>query len=144
MDQKEVILACMAPAKGATFTPVMLQKLMFLVDKQIASYVEGPHFTFIPHLYGPFDINVYNSLEQLEIQGEVIISRNQISTRTYQLSPSGQHKGNEIFKTIDPIAQDFILRASTWVRTLSFGQLVSAIYKAYPEMRENSVFRDMK
>lgn len=144
MDQKEIILACMAPAGGAAFTPVMIQKLMFLVDKQIATYIGGPHFEFIPHLYGPFDLDIYAALEGLESDGNVIISRFPTSTRTYQLSPSGQQKGNVIFKTIDPIAQDFILRASTWVRTLSFTQLVSAIYKAYPEMRQNSVFRDMK
>jgi uncharacterized protein YwgA len=145
MDQEGIILVCMAPASGTPFTPVMLQKLMFLVDKQVAKYVEGPHFHFIPHLYGPFDLEIYNALEQLEIEGEVIISSSPLSTRrTYQLSPSGQQKGDKLFKSIDPIAQEYITRASKWVQSLSFAQLVSAIYKAYPDMKENSVFRDMK
>jgi hypothetical protein len=42
---------------------------------------------------------------------------------------------------MDKKAIAYIRQASEFVRSLSFTQLVSAIYKAYPEMRENSVFQ---
>lgn len=47
-----------------------------------------------------------------------------------------------ILRQLPPKAQTYIERVSTFVRGLSFTQLVSAIYKAYPEMRANSVFQE--
>jgi uncharacterized protein len=47
-----------------------------------------------------------------------------------------------LFKTLDGTAQEFIGDMSRFVRTRSFKDLVSAIYKAFPEMRVNSVFRE--
>ena len=38
-------------------------------------------------------------------------------------------------------AQAYIRSASNFVRNHSFSKLVSAIYKAYPEMQANSVFQ---
>jgi len=38
-------------------------------------------------------------------------------------------------------AKDYIGRVSQFVRSLPFAELVSAIYTAYPEMRQNSVFQ---
>jgi hypothetical protein len=42
---------------------------------------------------------------------------------------------------MDEQARDYIDRESIFVRSLSFPELVAAIYKAYPEMRANSVFQ---
>ena len=39
-------------------------------------------------------------------------------------------------------AQSFLTRLGTWVRSLGFKELVSAIYREFPEMRANSVFRE--
>lgn len=36
----------------------------------------------------------------------------------------------------------YIGKVSTFVRTRSFNDLVSAIYKAFPEMKANSIFRE--
>ena len=58
-----------------------------------------------------------------------------------KLTPEGQQKGEQLLATLASEAQQFTHNASDFVRKLSFAQLVSAIYKAYPEMKVNSVFQ---
>jgi uncharacterized protein len=142
MDRQSLMLAALAASDGATHSPVQVQKLFFLLDKRIPSYTGGPHFHFIPYDYGPFDPEVYDELHKLEQKGLVIIEH-QPSTRwkSYRLTPQGQQWGEKLLGEIDEIARRYIRDVSRWVRSLSFAQLVSAIYKAYPEMQVNSVFR---
>ncbi len=140
MDRKEVILAAFAPAKGASHTPVQVQKLLFLIDREIPEWVDGPHFEFQPYHYGPFDSSIYNELLKLAIEGYVEIYPEQ-TWSSYRLTDKGQKAGDELLNTLKSEAQKFIQAVSEFVRSLSFAQLVSAIYKAYPEMRANSVFQ---
>jgi hypothetical protein len=140
MNQREIVLACMAPAKGAEHTPVQVQKLFFLIDQNIADRVGGPHFRFSPYSYGPFDKAVYEVLEDLAADGYVDIVRER-TWKNYKLSVTGQQEGQRLMDELPEPVRDYIKRLSEFVRALSFTQLVSAIYKAYPEMRANSVFQ---
>ena len=38
---------------------MLVQKLLFLLDREAAEIVGGPHFRFVPYNYGPFDKGVY-------------------------------------------------------------------------------------
>jgi hypothetical protein len=136
------MLAALAASDGATHSPVQVQKLFFLLDRRIPSYTGGPHFHFVPYDYGPFDPEVYDELNRLEQQGFVVIEQ-QTSTRwkSYRVTPQGQQRGEKLLSEINATAAMYIKDVSKWVRSLSFPQLVSAIYKAYPEMQVNSVFR---
>ena len=141
MDKREIILAALATADGAIHTPVQVQKLLFLIDKKISHLVGGPYFNFVPYTYGPFDIGIYRLLEELEEKEEVEIIRNPtLRWSKYRLTIKGQEKGMEVLKEMDQKAADYIKELSLFVRKLSFAELVSAIYKEYPEMKENSVF----
>jgi hypothetical protein len=111
---------------------------MFLIDRNLADDVGGRQYNFKPYHYGPFDRWVYTDLEQMELDGLVDITRT--GFRTYRLTAEGQKVGEEAFEELTPRAQRFITKAVSFVRRLSFSELVSAIYEAYPEMRVNSVF----
>ncbi len=140
MDKRDIILAAMSPSKGGAYTPVQAQKLLFLIDRNLADQIDGPIFIFEPYNYGPFDKAVYEELENLETENLVEI----IPFRTwtnYKLTDSGQEQGEKILATLPINAQNFISALSEFVCSLSFSQLVTAIYKAYPGMQENSVFR---
>jgi uncharacterized protein len=140
MTRREIVLAGLAGGDGATYTPVQVQKLFFLIDRNISALVRGPHFDFQPYNYGPFDKTLYHCLEELSNDGLVVVASHG-SWNTYNLSVEGQQLGNAILNSLVTEAADYIRRVSAFVRSLSFTQLVSAIYKAYPEMRENSVFQ---
>jgi len=139
MTRRELILAALAPAQGASHTPVQVQKLFFLIDRNIASQVEGPHFNFRPYHYGPFDEEVYQELNKLAASGHVDIDQGK--WKTYRLTVTGQKEAEELLAKFDPKAADYIKRISQFVRSLSFTKLVASIYKKYPEMRANSVFQ---
>lgn len=141
MEKKEILLAALATAEGAIHTPVQIQKLLFLIDKKIPTLIGGPYFNFSPYAYGPFDVEIYNLLEELAQEQNVeIISNPNLRWSKYRLTIKGQKKGEEILNTLDKKAADYIKELSSFVRSLSFAELVAAIYNEYPEMKENSVF----
>ncbi|MBU1999320.1 MAG: hypothetical protein KKE64_07500 [Candidatus Omnitrophica bacterium] len=142
MDRKEIVLAALAASNGAEHTPVQVQKLFFVVDREISQLVGGPFFNFVAYDYGPFDSDVYNVLRQLGEDGnaETLYYRPS-GFRRYKLTAQGQEKGTSILQGLDKKASEYIVALSGWIRKLSFAELVSAIYKAYPEMKANSVFR---
>lgn len=140
MERNELVLAALAPGGGHRFTPVQVQKLLFLIDRQIPEHVGGPHFHFEAYHYGPFDSSVYHALEALESAGLVSIDYS-YPPRTYALTPTGLERGMGLLNKLDPKVKAFIEQTCNFVRTNSFSSLVSAIYKAYPEMRANSVFQ---
>lgn len=143
MDRESLVLAALSPAHGSPHTPVQVQKLLFLIDKNVPKQVGGPYFNFQPYDYGPFDQAVYGALQSLASKGLVVINEETGKRwKEYLLTPEGQRIGEEFFKQLDNGAALYISKLSEFVRSLNFAQLVSAIYKAYPEMKVNSVFKE--
>ncbi len=141
MTRDEVVLAAMAAGgAGATYSPVQVQKLFFLIDTEAAHLVGGKHFNFQPYDYGPFDRGVYDTLEALAKSNLAVVSDTG-RFKTYSLTGEGIAAGERALATLSPQARSYVEELTRWLRGLSFEQLVSAIYKRYPEMRVNSVFR---
>jgi uncharacterized protein len=140
MEQKDLILAALSCAPDHKFTPVQVQKLFFLIDKKLAHRLDGPYFDFKPYDYGPFDAAVYSSLTDLAGTGSIFLF-NTTRPRTYQLTPEGSEAGLQILQQLESNVVENIRKLTLFVISLSFANLVSAIYKEYPEMREKSVFQ---
>lgn len=140
MERKDFVLAVLSSCPEANYNPVQVQKLFFLIDKKISNLVDGPYFVFAPYDYGPFDKRVYSTLELLAEEGFVDIVGT-TSYRSYTTTKRGQTKGQELFDALPEKARAYIIKLSVFVRSLSFNELVSAIYQAYPDMQANSVFR---
>lgn len=141
MDRATFVLAGMAPAGTAPLSPVQVQKLFFLLDRNIAYHVGGPHFSFEPYDYGPFDKQVYDDLEVMASKGLIEVSESYPrSLRTYRLTEEGREAGTRALATFAISVQNYIAKVVCFVRSRSFAQLVSAIYAAYPDMKTNSVF----
>jgi uncharacterized protein len=141
VERPDLVLAALASADGGSFTPVQVQKLFFLVDRNISGDTGGPHFNFHPYSYGPFDKAVYEELERLNEQGLVDIDSTG-SVKSFRLTVSGQAKGTAASGLLPENARHYIGEVTAFVRSLPFSKLVSAIYRAYPEMRQNSVFQE--
>lgn len=140
MNRDELVLVAMAPAGIGAFSRVQIQKTLFLLDRNIGELAGGPHFNFRPYHYGPFDPEVYRALEALQGDGLVAIANapGQPSPM-YTLTPFGLSKGQEELAKLAQSVQDYIRETVIFVRSVTFVQLVSAIYRAYPEMAQNSV-----
>ena len=141
MDRDEMLLAALAAGgENASFTPVQVQKLFFLLDREVPHLVGGPHFNFKAYDYGPFDRAVYDGLELLAQSGLALVS-NTGRYRLYGLSQTGFQRGANSLSQLPDNAKDYIVSLASWVRSLSFEQLVASVYNRYPDMKVNSVFR---
>lgn len=140
MDKSRLVLAALAASNGDSHSPVQVQKLLFLIDKEIPGYTEGPHFDFVPYDYGPFDKDVYRTLDLLAFVGLVETEESGRGWKRYRLTPEGQQRGEKALAELPANAHQYMQDVSKFVRSLSFADLVSAIYQAYPEMKANSVF----
>lgn len=141
MDKNSAIIIAMAPAKRSPFTPVQMQKLMFLLDAELSDAIGGPLFSFEPYHYGPFDKSIYACLRGLNELGHVhIVAVEGQWWADFSLTAQGQVEGDNGLAQLDTWVREAIETYSKWVSGLSFSQLVSAIYKKYPDTKVNSVF----
>jgi uncharacterized protein len=143
ISRKDLILATLSVLPDAKFAPVQVQKIFFLIDKNVSSEIGGSLFSFEPYDYGPFDKSIYRDLEQLKIDGvvEIEIEQNRPSTRKYSLTSIGLKRGKEVYSGLPSKVQSYVSQIVPWASSLTFSELVGAVYKAYPEMKINSIFK---
>jgi hypothetical protein len=143
VNRREFALASLAAgAKGRPLTPVQLQKFLFILDRNIGSRVRGSGFAFRAYHYGPFDSSVYTTLQSLRDEGLAEISQSPGAYRMYGLTEAGQAAGDAIVAQLDRRVTEHMAAVGEFVRSQSFASLVSSIYKAYPDMKVNSVFQE--
>lgn len=143
MTQKDWTLVVIAAARGRAISPVQLQKSLFLLSRNLSPKALGVEqlYNFEPYDYGPFDNAVYHDAEQLERDGQIVITEAGTRYRKYQATQEGSAFAESLVATLDPKASAYLERVVVWVTTLSFNELVESIYKFYPDMTKNSVYR---
>jgi uncharacterized protein len=144
MNRLDLVLAILAAADGRPYTPVQIQKAVFLICDEFPELIDdGPEFHFEPYDYGPFDSDVYDEISRLENAGFADIAPSAYGNwNTYAASDEGVKVGRRLLGRLNADAGHYVERVSAWVRSLSFPRLVKSIYEAYPHMRANSIFKD--
>jgi hypothetical protein len=141
MDQKSFALMALGGKTLNSYTPVQLQKLLFLLDRGIGQQLGGSGFNFQPYHYGPFDKDVYHTLDALDREGLAEILEPPLAAiRTYRLTAAGLARANQLLSQLQKEVRDYVGEVGNFVRSQSFAGLVSSIYAAFPEMKVNSVF----
>jgi hypothetical protein len=143
MTRQQLVLAMLAAAQGRPYTPVQIQKAIFLAVNNIPGLIDsGPQFNFEPYDYGPFDASVYVEAEGLAAAGLAVIAPSGVGRwNTYSASDLGLASGTGFLNQMSASTRGYLAEVSEWVRKLSFSSLVKSIYDAYPDMRANSIFR---
>ena len=121
--------------------PIRIQKGMFLFAKESGAKQEQV-YDFVPYNWGPCSFEIYDDLEDLLEKGLV----EQIPVpgarwHRYLRTPLGKVSAEEIRANANPLvvqAQDDIRDTVTGT---SFGDLLTHVYKKYPEYATKSVFR---
>ena len=141
MNRRDVLLAIMGAADGRPFSPVQLQKTVFLIDRNLPGVFEtGSRFAFAPYDYGPFDREVYVEAGVLEMGELASIAKGASGYLEYCATDKGLTRARELLQTLEEEQRAYMVSVVGWVRSLNFAKLVKSIYEAYPEMRANSVF----
>ncbi len=142
MDRRLYMLSVLSSIQVAHYSPVQIQKIFFLLDKNISDRIGGPYFNFEAYHYGPFDKNVYKELDKLTASKDITLAHEQYSNvRLYALTPIGFQKGVNTLNNFREQERSYIREICAFVKSLSFEQLLKSIYKEYPEMKVNSIFQ---
>ena len=138
-------LLVIAAPSGKQLQPVQLQKALFLLGENLSAVqlCAKPFYEFAPYDYGPFSSQVYQDADALEVQGLVHIDRPPVTRyKLYSATEEGQKRAQELRALLHPGVVKYLDTVVEFTRRLSFNQLVSAIYQAFPAMKANSVFKD--
>ena len=143
LTRSDLLLALLASADGGRFTPVQLQKALFLLSRNATTLqLTDGHYQFKPYHYGPFAVEVYEDAEQLQKQGMVeIIPGPRQRFRYYVASESGTALGQQILDSMENSDASYLMEMCVWVRKQTFEELVKSIYASYPDMEINTRFK---
>jgi uncharacterized phage-associated protein len=144
MNRRDWVLLTISAAEGRPVSPVQLQKALFLLSRNLKlGQLRTAHFyAFEAYDYGPFAREIYDDAEALEAEGFILIRQvGQPAYREYVSTPAGLQRASILRAELDDEVKDYLDRVVKWVQSMSFDQLVRAIYQAYPDTKVNSVFR---
>lgn len=137
-------LLVIASGGSVPLEPVQLQKSLFLLSKKLTrgQLQTGNFYEFDAYDYGPFSRAIYADAEHLELEGFIRIQAPPESRyKTFTVTRAGKKRADEIRDNLDPKVSSFVDKIVQFTQSVSFNELVGAIYKEYPEMKVNSVFR---
>jgi uncharacterized protein YwgA len=141
MERKYWTLLVLDEARPGSLSPLQLQKTLFLISKNLPNEIGADFYQFVPYNYGPFDSDVYSDVRILVNEGLVakvqIVGRSWVS---YEITPQGHQAATDVRPQISERASRYIGKVVRWVESVTFTQLLSAIYRVYPEYKAKSVF----
>lgn len=138
-DRSDIVAASFAAAgPHAAFDPLRVQKLLFLVDREVSERIGGPYFDFRPYRYGPFDPVLYRVLDDLARAKDVRFDDSG-RYRRYLLSDKGYRRGATALDSLSEPIGNYIRDAARWVRLTPYRRMLAAIYRQYPDTAVNSV-----
>jgi hypothetical protein len=140
MTRKDLLLLVLGAARGEYLSPVQLQKSLYVLGRQCPNLVGNDYYKFVHYNYGAFSAEIYQDLESPTL-GRLVKTSSRPGRKwfEYAITQEGLKYAQRL--EVAPEIREHVSRLVDWARTLSFDNLVNAVYKAYPETRENSIFR---
>lgn len=143
MEKKDWILLVLNCSEDKTLSPVQLQKSLFLLGRMFPDAVSNNFYNFVPCHYGPFCLEIYEDADFFKLKDLISINVDTIRRwKTYSITDKGLNYVAILKKKIKPEVYNYVLEIIKWVKDQSFSQLISAIYKQFPEYKIYSVFKD--
>ena len=112
MQKADLLLAALASGNVETSTPADVQRLLFLISRQMPEAIDDPPFKFVVCDYGPFDPRVYGLLEELAHESYVSVER---PWRAVALTPAGKERAAETLARLPAETVDYMCRACRFV-----------------------------
>ena len=141
---RDVTLLVIAAAGDTGLTPIQVMKSVFLIGQSGLSDLPPRFYRFFAYDYGPFHPDVYRDVKELVDEGLVYEIREAgRNWSKYTIASPGLRYTEDLKRQVAREFSDYIDEVVSWVKSLTFNQLLQAIYAKYPEMRENSVFQEV-
>lgn len=141
MTREDWLLLVLAAAKDRGLTPVQLQKSLFLLGRGLKGHLGSGFYRFVAHNYGPFDAQIYRDASRLGDE-QLLEARNEGRRwPQYYIANKGLQRAKELHREIPREVSEYVTNTVEWTQSLSFRDLVAAIYEKYPAYRVNSIFQ---
>lgn len=141
LQRSHWLLLTIAAAGENPLSPTQLQKALFLLSKGMPEEDRAAFYSFRPYFYGPFCSDVYHDADELERDGTIAIIRPLGGgLRKFAATFTGRGLAFRLAERAPAELVKYVRDVVAWVQSLTFEQLLTAIYEQYPEMRKNSVF----
>jgi len=96
--------------------------------------------SFHPYHYGPFASSIYNDADLL-VRHSLATESSSGYVRRYAPTEAGLRMATELRETMPASAVHYLAEVVAWAQSLSFQDLIKAIYAKYPGTDSNSIFR---
>ena len=122
-----------------------LVKGVFLIEQMFSEKFpgfDGTGFAFEAYKYGPFDEDIYHTLETLESDGLVQIQSTEHNEEgIIQLTEEGEETAEKYWQPLPPEHKSQL----SWIKgkhvNQPVAQLLSFVYNKYPDMAQNSEYK---
>lgn len=142
LKKADWILLVLNAAGEKPLSPVQLQKALFLLQQELPKEIGGEFYCFTPYNYGPFDSAIYSDADVLANERFVAVETPPGQRwPSYSLTPAGKERAELVSKEASPRAVAYLQTLTTWVLSVSFRDLLKAVYSKYPDFAVNSVFK---
>ena len=123
--------------------PIRIMKGLFLIAMEAPKkwLPREARYKFEPYDWGPYSVDIYSDLDQLiEYKYIKTIEIPDHSWKYYSLTSMGIKISKSVAKDMDPRMVKYLQTIREFVDSLSFHELLTAIYRQYPKYAVNSVF----
>lgn len=143
MKREEWILLAADCAENGSLSPIQLQKSLFLLSQKYPNEVGEGFYEFKPYNYGPFDKEIYSDCIVLAQQGFLIVQQPIGQSWTgYSVTRTGIEYAKRLEKKAFKDGREYLCQIVKWIQGLTFSELLTAIYNAFPEFKKDSVFQE--
>ena len=145
MTAKDWTMMVIASERSKPVQPVHLQKALFLLSRKLtpSQLQVATFYEFEPYDYGPFCSQIYSDAEALYSDGYVHIDRPPVlSYALYCATEEGYNRAATLRAWLAPEVAKYLEDLVAWTTSMPFKRLVSAIYREFPDMKVNSVFKE--
>ncbi len=140
IKREDILLALLsAPVKGKEnmMSSIQIMKSLFLLKQELN--LEN-FYEFVPYLYGPCSFEVYSDLIKLKNKDFVSEILMPFSRKFWRVTKQGETYIKKRLPEFDNNLISKIQEIKIKVLNMNFIELLSYIYKKYPEYAKNSVF----
>jgi len=142
MERRDITLLVIESAGAEGLSPIQIQKGIFLIGESHLSELPSDFYEFYPYNYGPFCEEVYHDADALVEEGMVFnMPVGGQSWSRYVIAPKGRDRAEAIRNEDVGELVQYIKAIVEWVGSLTFSELLRAIYAKYPDYSVNSVFQ---
>lgn len=143
LDPQQRVLLVFLNGEGR-LDPIRIMKGMFLFAKETPEQwmPAEARYEFVPYNYGPCSFQIYSDLDFFVASG--LVESTEVPGQSwglYSVTSAGAKFAEHIAQAMDSRPRKYLSTIRDFVAGLSFNDLLTAVYRRYPDYAVNSVFK---